>query len=280
MTDAASPAPPSADVPEDAVRLERDGAVFRVVLHRPDRLNAFAGDMRQRLHDLVAEASAEPECRCIVLTGSGRAFSAGADVTVMEGIVARDDGETFLKLVEAGMAVVSRLASVPQPTVAALNGVAAGAGAALALACDVRIASERARIGFGFGRIGLHPDWGTSFHLPRLIGLGRAKELSLTGRMVEMEEALRIGLVERVVPEERFEEEVRALAAELAARPPLAVSLAKRTLNHAFDRDLDDLLHVERAAQMRCFRSPDVAEGLAAFREKRPARFGALETEV
>lgn len=253
--------------------LEVAAGVARITLNRPERLNAFAGDMRDRLHDAIDRASASPEVRVLVITGAGRGFSTGADVEVMRDLLERGDDATFGGLVEAGMRVVRRLRAVEQPVVAAVNGPAAGAGAALALACDFRIASERASIGLTFNRIGLHPDWGAAYTLPRLVGPGRAAELVMSGRMVDAPEAERIGLFERVVPAESFDAEVRALAAELAAKPPLALRLFKRTLAESAAGELDAALAAEGERQLRCFRSADAREGIAAFHEKRPPVF-------
>ena len=214
----------------DPVLLRVEDGVAWITLNRPGRLNAFAGDMRDRLLYALNDAATDDGVRVIVITGAGRGFCTGADVEVMSDLLSRGDEETFEKLVQAGMRVVDRLRSVEQPVIAAVNGPAAGAGASLALACDFRVASERATIGITFNRIGLHPDWGATYTLPRLVGPGRAAELVMTGRMVEAREAERIGLFERVVAEDWFEDEVKKLAKELAAKPPLALKLAKRTL--------------------------------------------------
>lgn len=252
----------------------QEGGVAWITLNRPARLNAFAGEMRDRLADAIAESAADPETRVIVITGAGRAFSAGADVDVMTDLLARDDHETFAGLVRAGTRVVREIRAARQPVIAAVNGVAAGAGASLAVACDLRIASEAASIGFTFNRIGLHPDWGATFFLPRLVGNGRAGELIYTARILSATEAGELGIFERVVPGATFEREVAELAAELAAKPPLALSLAKQSLNDAAQRDaLEEALRQESAAQVVCFRSRDVREGIAAFREKRVPDF-------
>ncbi len=244
-----------------------------ITLNRPERLNAFAGTMRDQLHDALARAGEDAEVRVVVVTGAGRAFCAGADLEVTARLARLREDEEFEALVEAGMRVVRRLRSLEKPVIAAVNGAAAGAGASLALACDFRVAAETATIGFGFNRIGLHPDWGATYFLPRLVGPGRAAELVLTGRMVDAAEAERLGLFERVVPAEAFEEAIRAVAAGLAAKPPIPLALAKRTLAASPDGTLDDLLAAERAAQMACFRSADAREGIAAFQEKRTPVF-------
>lgn len=258
---------------DGAILLRHEGPVAWITLHRPDRLNAFAGTMRDELRDALGEAAGHSDTRVVVITGAGRAFSAGADVEAMADLLERADDEAFAALVNAGRRVVRRLRKIPQPVVAALNGPAAGAGASLALACDLRIASDRASIGFTFGRIGLHPDWGATYFLPRVVGLGRATELLVSARMVDAAEAERIGLFTRVVPEERFDAAVRALAEELAAKPPLALAALKRTLARTFESDLRDVTGDEAEAQLACFRSADAREGIAAFREKRPAAF-------
>lgn len=255
------------------VLLRVEDGVAWITLNRPDRLNAFAGGMRDELHDTLHHVDGMPEARVVVITGAGRGFCTGADVEVMSDLLAREDDTTFAGLVEAGMRVVRRLRSMSRPVIAAVNGPAAGAGASLALACDVRIASSAASIGVTFNRIGLHPDWGATYFLPRLVGPGRAAELVLSGRMVGAEEGERIGLFQRVVPAETFDEEVRKYVAELAAKPPLAMALARDTLSRSIESDLDTLLDAERQAQLRCFRSADAREGIAAFHEKRRPAF-------
>ncbi|HEX2209918.1 MAG TPA: enoyl-CoA hydratase-related protein [Longimicrobium sp.] len=264
---------PASSASADTVLLRIENGVAWITLNRPDRLNAFAGTMRDDLHDAIDRAASSPDVRVMVITGAGRGFCTGADVEVMSDLLGRGDDATFETLVQAGIRVVQRLRSVEQPVIAAVNGPAAGAGASLALACDFRVASERATIGITFNRIGLHPDWGATYTLPRLVGPGRAAELVMSGRMVEAREAERIGLFERVVAEDWFDDEVKKLAKELAAKPPMALRLAKRTLADSFESDLDSMLAAEREQQMRCFRSADAKEGITAFNEKRKPVF-------
>ena len=266
-------ASPEAAEPGEAILYrEEDGAAW-ITLNRPDRLNAFAGSMRDDLRAAVERAAASADTRVVVITGAGRAFCAGADVEVMQDLLARGDGATFEGFVEAGSRAVQAIRACRKPVVAAVNGVAAGAGASLAAACDVRLASERATIGFTFNRIGLHPDWGASWILPRLVGAGRAAELILSARMVDPDEAVRIGLFQRVYPVDAFEREVATFARELAGKPPLALAAAKHSLAVSPESDLARMLEIEREAQMRLFRSADVREGIAAFNEKRKAEF-------
>lgn len=254
------------------VRLEIDATVAWITLDRPDRLNALAGEMRTRLAEHLEQVGGDPGVRVIVITGAGRGFCAGADVDVMGELLERGDKATFAGLVRAGARVVRALRAARQPVIAGVNGVAAGAGASLAAACDVRALSDAAVVGFTFNRIGLHPDWGATHFLPRLVGAGRAADLILSARMLAADEAHRIGFAQHVFPADEFEARLRELAADVAARPPLALMHAKRTLGAA-DADLDAALIAEEQAQLACFRSADVREGLAAFREKRSPRF-------
>jgi 2-(1,2-epoxy-1,2-dihydrophenyl)acetyl-CoA isomerase len=257
----------------DAILYREEDGVAWITLNRPDKLNAFAESMRDDLRAAIERAAESADARVVVIGGAGRAFCAGADVEAMQELLAAGDGATFESYVEAGARAVRAIRASAKPVIAAVNGVAAGAGASLAAACDVRLASERASIGFTFNRIGLHPDWGASWILPRLVGAGRAAELILTARMVDPDEAVRIGLFQRVYPTESFAEEVRAFAADLAQKPPLALAAAKHSLAASPEAELEQMLEMEREAQVRLFRSADVREGIAAFSEKRKAAF-------
>jgi len=261
----------------DLVILAEADGVATILLNRPEKLNAFADDMREQLAaalDTVAARGA----RALVITGAGRAFSAGGDLNFMVGLKQRGAGyEGLAPLVEGGGNAVARLAALPFPTIAAVNGAAAGGGLNLALACDLVVASEQATFGQTFVRIGLHPDWGGTFFLPRRVGLAKALELCWTGDMIDAREALRIGLVERVWPHQSFEGEVKTLATRLAAAPETSVRWAKQTLRAGMARTLAECLAAETEAQESCWESPDAAEGIGAFVEKRKARFGAGE---
>jgi 2-(1,2-epoxy-1,2-dihydrophenyl)acetyl-CoA isomerase len=255
--------------------------VARITLNRPDKLNAFAGDMRERLHDAIVEVGRSSEARVLVLTGAGRAFSAGGDIQHMIELRRQGAGfEGLEPLLAAGRAVVTAIDRLPIPTIAAVNGPAAGAGLNLALACDLRIASEQATFGETFARIGLHPDWGGSYTLPRRVGLSKALELCWTAEVIDAAEALRIGLVDRVVSHDRFAAEVEALATRIAAAPPASVQLAKQTLRASLHRTLEQCLDAEDAAQARCWATGDVTEGLQAFVEKRSPRFAATDAST
>jgi len=244
-------------------------SVTTITLNRPDKLNAFSGTMREDLLAALREAAG----RVIVITGAGRAFCAGGDVEYMSGLQKNGDAAAFRKLLDAGREIVTTIASIDKPVIASVNGIAAGAGCNLALACDYRIASDTAKFSESFVKIGMHPDWGGTWLLPRLVGSGRAMEMLMTGRMVDADEALRIGLVERVVPSAELAAETERLAQAIAAGPPLAIAGIKRALAQSEVNDLKTQIDLESAHQLQAFASSDAAEGMAAFFEKRPPMF-------
>ena len=249
---------------------ERVGAI---TLNRPEKLNAFGGSMRQDLLDALRAASADARCRAVVITGAGRAFCAGGDVDFMAGLQKSGDVESFRELLEAGAAIITEIAGMPKPVIASINGVAAGAGCNLALACDYRIASDQAKLAQSFIRIGLHPDWGGTWLLPRIVGRSRALELIATGRMVAAEEAAAIGMVDRVVPHAELPSATGELASAMAAAPPAVLADVKKALRDSEANDLRAQLALESEHQVRAFLSADAAEGMSAFFEKRPPRF-------
>ena len=256
------------------VLLEQSEGVGTLTLNRPDKLNAFAGEMRREIADALDELEASPAIRVIVITGAGRGFCAGADVGYMAELVTRQDAAAMAALVEAGRRVVMTIRRSSKPVIGAINGVAAGGGANLALACDIRIASDRARLAQSFNRIGLHPDWGGTYFLPRLVGPARALELMWGAETIESDQALALGLFNRVVPHDALPEAVRTYAASLAAKPALSLALTKRAIYQSLDRTLPEMLDYELEAQLRCFAGADAAEGIRAFVEKRAPRFG------
>ncbi|MDP9361267.1 MAG: enoyl-CoA hydratase-related protein [Acidobacteriota bacterium] len=255
------------------IRTETQNHVTTITLDRPEKLNAFGGTMREDLLAALRAADSEPGCRVIVITGAGRAFCAGGDVDFMSGLQKDGDVVSFRRLLDAGRDIVTQIAEMAKPVVAAVNGVAAGAGCNLALACDYRIASETAKLGETFVRIGLHPDWGGTWFLPRLVGPGRALEILMTGRMVEATEALAIGMVDRVVPATELAAETATLARAIAQGPPLVITGIKRALAASRASTLRAQVDLESEHQLRAFRSRDAGEGMAAFFEKRPPSF-------
>ena len=259
------------------ILIDRDGGVATLTLNRPDKLNAFAGTMRDDLPAALDGLAEDDAVRAVIVTGAGRAFCAGADVGYLTRLIESGDFDEATALVEAGRRVVTAVRSMPKPVIAAINGAAAGGGANLALACDLRLASDRASIGQTFNRIGLAPDWGGTYHVPRLVGPARAAELFFFAEMVPAEEAERIGLVNRVVPHDELMGLAAEWAAKLAAKPALAIRYAKQAIQRSLGSTVDEMLDFETAAQRDCFESSDAREGVRAFVEKRPARFGKGE---
>jgi len=260
------------------VAVEIEGPVGTITLNRPDKLNAFTVEMVGELIEALERVTANETVRAVVLTGAGRAFCAGADVDLLKEILEQRDQERGEALVDGARAILHAIRLAPQPVICALNGVAAGGGANLALGCDLRIAADTARIGQVFGRIGLHPDWGGTYFLPRLVGTAHALELFLSGELVPADRLLALGLVNRVVPAADLPRDAAAWAREIAAGPPHAVRLVKQAVYHdphaAFtDEALDAALGVELEAQLECFKTRDALEGLTAFLAKREPRF-------
>jgi 2-(1,2-epoxy-1,2-dihydrophenyl)acetyl-CoA isomerase len=225
------------------------------------------------LLDAVKRAAEDAAARAVVLTGSGRAFCAGGDINQMSRDVEAQDWPTIRKLLQAGAAIVTALREMAKPTIAAVNGPAAGAGGSLALACDLRIASESASFGLVFSRLGLLPDFGGTYFLPRLVGTGKALELILSGDLIDVNEAARLGVFNRVVPSSELTAVARDVAARLAAKAPLAVTLARQLVYDSVNMSLKDVLDLEIENQLRCFPGADAKEGIRAFLEKRPPVF-------
>jgi enoyl-CoA hydratase/carnithine racemase len=251
------------------VLLSRHDRVGLITLNRPEKLNAFTDRMRDDLVEVVEEAETDDAIGALVITGAGRAFCAGADIAYMHDLVARQEWDTLDALVQAGASVVTTIDRIDKPVLAAVNGAAAGGGANLALACDIRIAASRASIGQTFNRIGLQPDWGGTYFLPRLVGLGRALELAFTADMLPADQACRLGLFNRVVDDGAVVEETLTLAAQIAAKPPMAVALAKQSLRAAYGSSLAECLERERVNQLRLFESPEALEGMRSFLSSR-----------
>jgi enoyl-CoA hydratase/carnithine racemase len=257
------------------VERPRDGVVL-VTLNRPDRMNAITFQMFDEMHDLCRGLLADRDARAVVITGAGRGFCAGLDLDDAETLPDMTPHEMMLGQQHWAGAFVN-FHELPQPVIAAVNGAAAGGGLGLALAADIRLASPTARFNAAFVRIGLSAgDVGVSWSLPRVVGLGRAAEIMLTGRFVEAEEAAAIGLVNRLVPEDQLLDESFAIAEQIAANTPFGVTLTKRVLNANVDAgSLSQAVEVENRGQTLATRGQDFREALAAFREKRPAKLTA-----
>jgi 2-(1,2-epoxy-1,2-dihydrophenyl)acetyl-CoA isomerase len=262
-------------VGEALVREERDGAVLTLRLNRPERLNALNVELGRALVEALGRAASDGSARVIILTGAGRGFCAGGDLAVLRDARSRNAGHELEGLLRAGKEIAMAICTMPQPVIAAVNGAAAGAGMNLALACDLRIASDQATFGETFARVGLFPDFGGTYFLPKIVGAAKAAELFYTAKMISAAEAERLGIVNRVVPEEKFAEDVKKFAARLAAGPPMAIRAIKQVLFAAECTELERALDAEILQQVECFLSADCAEGLDAFFAKREPRFRA-----
>ena len=258
---------------------QRDGDVVLLTFNQPERLNAMTQSMGEAFADRVAGLRDDETLRAVVLTGGGRAFSAGGDLGMItdKALQGRAQPGLARRPIRDSMRAFYKLflsvRDVPYPTIAALNGAAVGAGLCVALACDVRIASREAKLGLNFTALGLHPGMGASWTLPRLVGPAHAAELLFASRVVRGDEAAAIGLVNRAVEPDAVLATARALAGEFAASAPLAVRGVKRALARSPGSDLDAQLAFEAEEQAVCFGSNDVREGLSAAGERRDPRF-------
>jgi enoyl-CoA hydratase/carnithine racemase len=249
-------------------------AIATLALNRPERLNALGDTLREDFYDAILRVSADPEVRVIVITGAGKGFCSGGDVKAMNEAKESQRERPILEKVAPGRdRTLLAMRDAPQPIIAAVNGAAAGAGMNLALGCDIRLASTAARFGETFVKRGLHPDWGGTYFLPRLVGMAKAAEMIFTGDMIDAAEALRIGLVSAVYPPEELLPAAYDLARKIAGGPPIAIRLAKRALYHSEGTDLRGGLEFETFAQNVCFETEDAREGIRAFVEKRPPQF-------
>ena len=254
------------------VQVERNGGVATVRMNRPERMNAYNEAMGAALLSGVSEAAADPSVRCVILTGTGKAFSAGGDVEAFAAFQDEGPGK-FMGLAIGLHALIATLRRAPKPVVAAVNGVAAGAGFSMALACDVAVAASSARFTLGYQNIGLSPDGGMTFFLARTLGTQRAMEMTLFSKVLPAARAADWGLVQEIFPDAEFAAGVEALADRLASGPTLAYARAKELYNRALSQPLEAQLEEERQQISRSAGSRDFGEGIRAFLEKRPARF-------
>jgi enoyl-CoA hydratase len=250
------------------ILIERDGTTLTLTLNRPDKLNAIDGAMLDALGEALGEIERDRELRAVILTGAGRAFSAGADIKEWTALAPREFGRSWgLR----GHALFDRLAALPPPVIAALNGIAFGGGLELALCADIRIASQEARLGLPEVTIAALPGWGGTQRLPRLIGSGRAKQMILTGQPIDAAKAEAWGLVTEVVPLDALLARARELAAQIAANAPLSVQAAKRLIDAAVP--VASAATLETHAGAMCGATEDAKEGRASFLERRPPRY-------
>lgn len=251
------------------LRYWREDGIAHIRFNRPDVLNAIDIPTAESFLAACQSAAADSEVRAVVISGEGRAFIAGGDLAAMQ----RAPVETAQALIKAMHGGIALLASMNAPVLGSLHGAVAGGGLGVALACDLAIAAEGTRFNLAYGNIGASSDCSTSWGLPRLVGLRRALEIALLGQTFDAAEALRIGLVNRVAPAAELEAETMKLARRLADGPPLALGRLKRLMRESFDRDLQGQLDAEAEGFAYCAATEDFAEGVAAFFEKRQARY-------
>ncbi|HEY1470668.1 MAG TPA: enoyl-CoA hydratase [Candidatus Acidoferrum sp.] len=251
----------------------RQGPIVTLVMNRPTRLNALNKDLSNALNDALVRIANDPTINVVVLTGAGRAFCAGGDLSEIGKGRERDDISEVAPILRSGMLAVLNIRSMPQPVIAAVNGPAAGAGMNLALAADIRIATEESVFGQNFANVGLFPDYGGTYFLPQLVGPSIAAEMFYTGEMIDAKTACRLGLLNHVFPFDRFENEVRALAQKIASGPQIAIRAVKHTLFAREHDALNEALEREVDFQLKCFYSEDCREGIRAFHDKRPPKF-------
>jgi 2-(1,2-epoxy-1,2-dihydrophenyl)acetyl-CoA isomerase len=260
---------------DGSVLYHRHDSIVTLTFNRPETLNAMNEAMMGEVERILIELEADTAVRAVILTGAGRAFSSGGDQKRGGEVVPPSffDGDLGGALIERLNRCILRMQRLQKPIVGSINGVAAGAGLNIALATDLRIAADTARFGEVFARVGLVPDGGGTYFLPRLVGTAKAMEMILLADIIDAQEALRIGLVNRVVPAEQLENETLKLAERLAQGPTVAYGLAKTGLYQGLGMSLEDVLNMEARNQAIAVRTPDREEGVAAFREKRPPRF-------
>ena len=257
----------------DTVLVEREGPLIRIRLNRPAVLNALNEEMHIALRTALNDAAADDSCRAVLLTGTGRGFCVGQDLSERDPASATAPPDLGNTLRTYYNPTIRAITSMQKPVIAAVNGVAAGAGANIALACDIVVATESARFIQAFSKIGLAPDAGGSWALARLLGAARAKGLALTAQPLDAETAVAWGLIWASYPDNSFVEEANKLAFHLANGPTVGLALTKQAIDAAFDNDLDSQLDLEAELQSKAGASQDYAEGVAAFLAKRPAKF-------
>ncbi len=251
---------------------EKRDAVARIILNRPEKLNAFVGTMREEIYEALCRCESD-DVRAIVITGAGAGFCSGADVRFLAQVRNTNDAPSLDRVLALARNVVTKIRELPKPVIASINGATAGGGINLALACDVRVASERASFGETFIRLGLHPDWGGTFFLHRLAGTATAIEMMMSGDTISAQDALRLRLVNAVVSHDQLEAETDRFVQRFVRNSPRILAMIKRAVYKSLNAGFDEMLDYETAAQKACFELEDSTEGLNAFLEKREPKF-------
>jgi 2-(1,2-epoxy-1,2-dihydrophenyl)acetyl-CoA isomerase len=251
---------------------EQKGKVLYIKLNRPEKLNTFIEPMRSEINLLLESLHSRDDVYVCIITGNGRGFCAGGDIKIMERIIADSDFDRIQEFLNWGRSIVLGIRELPIPVIAAVNGPAAGAGMNLALACDIRLASDRATFGQTFIKIGLHPDWGGTYLLPKLTNTARALEMFWTGQMIKATEAEKMGLVNRVIPHDDFEQEVELLANQIASHSKVVLEYSKKGVYQGIEESLESILKHEEDAQAKCIRSGEAKRGMDRFLKQRTSR--------
>ena len=260
-------------MPENHILIDKRDHIGTITLNRPKKMNAFGGRMRQSLVSALEDVAADPQMRVVVIAAVGKAFCVGGDITeFVDGSVQALSSKTSNRRHAMSKAALV-INNMEKPVIASVNGVAAGGGCNLALACDIRIASVKARFGQIFAKRGLHPDWGGIYFLPRLVGYAKAAELIFNAEVIDATEALRIGLVNKLVVHEELASATTEMAENIAQNAPLPIAFAKRGLQNYQRWDLAQALDYEAYVLEMLKKSDDVREGFASFLEKRPPNF-------
>ena len=259
-------------MPYDNISVTNEAGIATVMLNRPEKLNAFVGHMRHDLAEALERAASDRNVRVIIITGAGRGFCAGADVAYMAELMERQDVDEFTRLLNTGRRVLTTIRQMQKPVIASVNGAAYGAGFNLALGCDLRLAAESASFSQSFVKVGLHPDWGGTYFLPRVVSTNLACEMFFLGDAINAERALQLGLVNRVVPDAELAAETLRLAARLRDAPYKSIAAAKHAVYMSEESNLERMLQYETEAQLQCFQSEEARELVRAFVEKREPR--------
>lgn len=257
----------------DHILCDISDGIAAITINRPEKLNALADSMRGDLLSILRNVDSDPSVRVITITGAGRAFCAGGDIGYLRDLKSRGDEAGFVRLLDEGKAVVQLLRESDKPAIAVVNGPAYGAGFFIALACDLRLCGESASLAAPFVKLGLGPDWGGTYLLPRMVGTSAALEMLFTGEAVTAENALRIGLANRVWPDAELHARARAFALSLVHMPAAVLARHKRAIYQTMDHSFETTAELERQFQLENFRSPASTEGITAFLEKRPPKF-------
>jgi 2-(1,2-epoxy-1,2-dihydrophenyl)acetyl-CoA isomerase len=256
----------------DNIKVTSESCIATITLDRPEKLNAFVGHMRRDLAEALERAGSDRNVRVVVITGAGRGFCAGADVAYMAHLMERQDVDEFTRLLGAGRRVLYAIRQMTKPVIASVNGAAYGAGFNLALACDLRLASESASFSQSFVKVGLHPDWGGTYFLPRVVPTNLACEMFFLGDAIDAERAAQLGIVNHVVPDAELQSATRKLAERLRDAPYRSIAAAKHAVYMSEESSIERMLQYETEAQLQCFQSQEARERVRAFLEKRAPR--------